>query len=535
MKTLLFVPTYNEKENVAKLIAKLQTVPFHIDILFIDDGSPDGTGEILDTLAANVPHVSVIHRQGKQGIGSAHQCGLRYAYEHGYQVVLSMDADFTHRPEDLVRLWEQRDQADVVLGSRYLTKDSLPGWNLMRRSLTIIGHVLTESLLGMPYDATGALRLYRIDRIPHHLFERVESTGYSFFFESLFILFKNQYVINEIPIALPARTYGSSKMDLREVRRSVELLVKTFLQSLITPAYFRVSVPLEAHEINLELRDMQGWDDYWQAKKTGWKVLYDLIASLYRKLLIRPALNRAIKAVYPPGAKLLHAGCGGGEVDSELRHYAEIIPLDISVNALHWYRRVNGNCPVLHASIFHIPTPDEAFDGIYNLGVMEHFTEQEIHGILKEFYRVLKPDATIVLFWPPESGISVRFFKLLTTILTWCGKKHIKLHPEELTRLTSRSQAQRLLESSGFALEEYSFGPGDLYTQVKIVARKVASVTLGRGASSSASHESIRPKPATWCLATAADPQPYIAAISRRTKTCVNAKGFLRHFCHDGG
>lgn len=472
MKALLFIPTYNERDNAPRLCDELLALNLPLDILFIDDGSPDGTGELLEEISSRNTSIKVVRRDGKKGIGDAHQFGVRYAYERGYQIVMSMDADFTHRPEDILRLLSLKDQADVVVGSRYMSKNSLPGWNLFRRVLTKVGHLLTVVLLKMPYDATGALRLYRIDNIPQAAFNLVESRGYSFFFESLYILFKNKFRVREIPITLPARTYGNSKMDFREIRRSVTLLLKTFAQSVISPAKFKISVPLGSAEINQKHHDPQGWDSYWEVQKAGWSVIYDLVADVYRKVLIRPSLNRFIKAHFSPGSKLLHAGCGGGQVDSQLREYADILPLDISVNALNWYRRVNGNCRVVHGSIFEIPLQDESVDGVYNLGVMEHFTEEEIALILGEFRRVVKPGGKIVLFWPPEFGVSVNFFKLLRNALSFLGKKDAKFHPDEITRVRSRAHVRGLLESSGFIMTDYYFGLRDMYTQAMIVGTK---------------------------------------------------------------
>jgi dolichol-phosphate mannosyltransferase len=188
------------------------------DILFCDDGSPDGTGKIVDRLALEFPHVRAMHRAGKLGIGSAHQDDVRYAYVHGYETLVTMDCDFTHQSADVQRLLEiaQPNGRVVVIGSRYMERDSLPGWNFMRRSLTHLGHFLTVKLLGLPQDATGALRVYKLVALPQELFNRVRSRGYSFFFESLFVLHRKGFAIEEMPIALPARTYGTSKMSLRE-------------------------------------------------------------------------------------------------------------------------------------------------------------------------------------------------------------------------------------------------------------------------------------------------------------------------------
>ena len=157
----------------------------------------------------------------------------------------------------------------MVVGSRYLLKSSLDGWNPWRKALTRIGHLLTLALLRMPYDATNAFRCYRLDRIPRQLFDVVVSRGYSFFFESLYVLHRNRFRITEVPIPLPKRTYGSSKMSLREVRNSVRLLFAICFKALFNPEKFEVGEEVEAAGTADALRDDQGWDDYWDGQKTG--------------------------------------------------------------------------------------------------------------------------------------------------------------------------------------------------------------------------------------------------------------------------
>ena len=171
-RMLVVIPTYNERENVSAMCGQLTALHLDADILFIDDGSPDGTGAVLDNLAKHHGRVRVMHREGKTGIGSAHQAGIAAAYEGGYSTLVTMDCDFTHSPSDIPRLVSAvlGSESDVVVGSRYLAPGSLPGWNLLRRSLTVFGHFLTTALLDMPEDASGAFRLYRLDRIPRELF-----------------------------------------------------------------------------------------------------------------------------------------------------------------------------------------------------------------------------------------------------------------------------------------------------------------------------------------------------------------------------
>jgi dolichol-phosphate mannosyltransferase len=216
-KILVMIPTYNESENVKKMCLEISKIGISVDILFLDDNSPDRTGLILDEIAKNVPRVSVIHRPGKLGIGSAHTDGIQWVYSWGYSHLITMDCDFTHSPDNIPDLLKYSEEYDVVVGSRHILDESLRGWNVWRKFLTRTGHLLTKILLRMPYDATGAFRLYRLDRIPFEVFGLVSSKGYSFFFESLTILNLNKYKIKEIPITLPPRTYGHSKLRFSDM------------------------------------------------------------------------------------------------------------------------------------------------------------------------------------------------------------------------------------------------------------------------------------------------------------------------------
>jgi dolichol-phosphate mannosyltransferase len=216
-KILVMIPTYNERENVRKMCHDISLTGLSADVLFVDDHSPDGTGDVLDELAKRTSRIQVIHRPGKLGIGSAHLDGIRWAYAHGYTHLVTMDCDFTHSPDNIPDLLKFSEEYDVVVGSRHILENSLSGWNMWRKCITRTGHLLTTILLGMPYDATGAFRLYRLDRIPGEVFGLVTSRGYSFFIESLTLLNLNQYRIREIPIALPPRTYGHSKLRFRDM------------------------------------------------------------------------------------------------------------------------------------------------------------------------------------------------------------------------------------------------------------------------------------------------------------------------------
>src|SRR5438445_4440145 len=203
---LLFTPTYNEAENIRSLIEALLKLGLRADMLVIDDNSPDGTGDIVAGMIQNHPNLKLWKREGKQGIGSAHLTALRYAKSEGYRLFISLDADFSHKPQDIPRLLELKDTHDVVVGSRFQRESSLREWNLFRRFLTHLGHFLTKALLQLPYDASGGLRLYRLDRIPTTLIDRIQIRDYEFFFESLALLHMARLKIGEFPIDMPART-----------------------------------------------------------------------------------------------------------------------------------------------------------------------------------------------------------------------------------------------------------------------------------------------------------------------------------------
>jgi dolichol-phosphate mannosyltransferase len=471
LRTLVLVPTYNEQDNAPRMVEALRALGLDADVLFVDDGSPDGTGRILEGLRATHPRLMVRHRSGKNGIGSAHLDGIAFAYDQGYQRLVTLDCDFSHSPEDIPRFLRESDDADVVVGSRWTTNNSLSEWNLYRRMMTGVGHVLTRVILGLRYDATGAFRAYRLDRIPREIFSLMRGKSYSFFFESLFILHKNGLRIHEIPIVLPARTYGHSKMTLRAASHSVRLMLGLASSYRRQPKAFHVPAPPVA--IDPSLRDPQHWDRYWQESQLRTKRVYGAIASLYRRTFIRPRLHRALRRTFGSGACLLHAGCGGGEVDQGLHEHLRITALDISPDALALYRTNNpAVVRVRHGDILALPYEDHCFDGYYSLGVVEHFTEAQLDRLLGEAHRVLRPGGKLLLFWPHARATSVMVLGLTHRVLASVGDS-TELHPPEVSLLASRDMARRILERNRFRLTSYDFGARDLWVQAVIVAERM--------------------------------------------------------------
>jgi dolichol-phosphate mannosyltransferase len=470
-KTLVFVPTYNESDNVENMVRQLLALGVDADLLFIDDGSPDGTGQILDRLAVEIPRLSVLHRSGKLGIGSAHLDGIRWAYDKGYECLVTLDCDFTHSPADVPRLISLMGSHDLVAGSRYLEANSLPGWNVVRRFLTSLGHFMTHQLLGIEFDATGALRAYDLRRIPRELFDLVRSRGYAFFFESMFLLVRNGFSVREFPIVLPARTYGHSKMTWSEASRSGRQLLSLWTRSMVSPERFHLTRDFQ--DVDPRLHDPQGWDAYWDEKEQPTAIAYEVIAGLYRVGIIRPQLERFILDNFADGSHLLHAGCGSGQVDTGLHGRMKITAVDISPSALRVYGRNNPAAKALrHASILELPYESDSFDGVYNLGVVEHFEASELRKILSEFKRVLKPGGRIVIFWPHARATSVAVLNTAHWFLNDILKKPTRLHPPEVSLLKSRQWAEELIESGGFRMVDYAFGVRDFFVQAVVVAEK---------------------------------------------------------------
>ena len=228
-KTLVFVPTFNERENAPRMCGEIHKLGLDADLLFVDDDSPDGTGRLLDELKPRYARLIVRHRAGRLGIGSAHFEAIQWAYDQGYQVLVTLDCDFTHSPSDIPAMIDAARRCDLSVGSRWVRENSLPGWNVMRRSITLLGHFLTKTVLGIPQDASGAFRAYRLDRLPRELFQLVRSRGYSFFFESLFVVNRNGFSIAEVPIVLPARTYGHSKRSAAVALRDAVFIFELYL------------------------------------------------------------------------------------------------------------------------------------------------------------------------------------------------------------------------------------------------------------------------------------------------------------------
>jgi dolichol-phosphate mannosyltransferase len=218
LRLTVVVPTYNEAENLPKLVSALFSLPLELRVLVVDDNSPDGTGNVADELARAFPgRVSVIHRAGKLGLRSAYLNGFKVALEAGAEAVVQMDADFSHDPQALVEMAKRLESADLVIGSRYVKDGSVDkNWPLWRKGLSAFGNFYARTILRVPMrDVTTGYRVWRRETLLSMPLERLQSSGYVFLVEMAYLAHCLEFRIAESPIYFADRRWGKSKMSLR--------------------------------------------------------------------------------------------------------------------------------------------------------------------------------------------------------------------------------------------------------------------------------------------------------------------------------
>ena len=215
-RVITVVPTYNEAENLPLLLPKILDRDARLEVLVVDDGSPDGTGRIADQFAAEDSRIHVLHRSTKGGLGAAYRAGLRRALDLGADFVIQMDADFSHPPEALSTLLEEIEEHDVVLGSRYLNGITVVNWPIERILISYFGNWYVRRVTGLPIsDTTGGFRCIRKELLEKVGFERIRSTGYAFQIELNYRFIRSGARIKEIPFFFVDRSRGESKLSLR--------------------------------------------------------------------------------------------------------------------------------------------------------------------------------------------------------------------------------------------------------------------------------------------------------------------------------
>ncbi len=218
MRITVVTPTYNEAENLPKLVSALFSLPLDLHVLVVDDNSPDGTGKIADDLAVKFPgRIEVLHRPGKMGLRSAYLNGFQKILDGDTQAIVQMDADFSHDPAALVNMVELLKTHDVVLGSRYTEGGSVDKkWPLWRKRLSAFGNFYAKTILGLPlHDVTTGYRMWRRETLSQMPFERIQSNGYVFLVEMAYLAHCLEFKVGESPIYFADRRWGKSKMSLK--------------------------------------------------------------------------------------------------------------------------------------------------------------------------------------------------------------------------------------------------------------------------------------------------------------------------------
>ncbi len=226
MQVTIVLPTYNEAENIQRLLPLLLELPDNVCVCVVDDRSPDGTGQIADDWAAREPRVTVVHRAGKLGLGTAYIAGFRHALARNADAVLTMDADFSHHPRYIPAMLEKAGQADLVIGSRY-TPGGKVNYPFHRRALSRTANLVARTALGLhAHDCTAGFRLYRDYTLKAVPLDRIFSNGYSFLVEMLTLMEARGYRAVEVPIVFDDRRYGQSKISSREIVKAMYTVLR---------------------------------------------------------------------------------------------------------------------------------------------------------------------------------------------------------------------------------------------------------------------------------------------------------------------
>ena len=226
-KTIIIIPTFNEKDNIKKIIHDVLELYPNVDVLTVDDSSPDGTGKIIKNIQENDTRVKLIEREGKQGLGTAYVAGFKYMLKNGYDVAIQMDADFSHNPKEIKKFRELIENYDLIIGSRYVQGVNVINWPMRRLLLSYFANIYTKVITGLPLcDSTGGFKCFRREVLESIDLDKIKSNGYAFQIEMNFKAWKHGFKLKEIPIVFTDRIEGTSKMSKKIVREAIFMVWK---------------------------------------------------------------------------------------------------------------------------------------------------------------------------------------------------------------------------------------------------------------------------------------------------------------------
>ncbi|MDP7464857.1 MAG: polyprenol monophosphomannose synthase [Candidatus Marinimicrobia bacterium] len=233
MKILAISPTYNEKKNIAELISRITLIPVEMDLLIIDDNSPDGTADIVKSYMAKNTHIFILEREKKLGLGTAYCEGFKWALDKGYDLVVQIDADLSHNPDDIPRMVEMSKSADLVIGSRYIDGVNVVNWPMRRLLLSYGANLYAQIFIRFPIkDSTGGFKCFKRDVLESIDLSKIYSEGYSFQIEMNFLTWIKGFKVLEIPIVFTDRTVGESKMNRAIVIEAILMVPKLFIKKI---------------------------------------------------------------------------------------------------------------------------------------------------------------------------------------------------------------------------------------------------------------------------------------------------------------
>jgi dolichol-phosphate mannosyltransferase len=234
-RSLIIIPTYNEKDNVSKIIPEILAQDEGFNVLIVDDNSPDGTAALVKEMQKNNDRIHIIERPSKQGLGTAYVAGFKYALTHGYEYVFEMDADFSHDPKALPLLLAKAGECDLVIGSRYISGVNVVNWPMSRLILSYSANLYTRLITGLPVrDATAGFKCYRRIVLENLDLDSIKSNGYSFQIETNFMAWRKGFKICEVPIVFVDRRAGTSKMSKHIIYEAAWMVWKLKFKSIFS-------------------------------------------------------------------------------------------------------------------------------------------------------------------------------------------------------------------------------------------------------------------------------------------------------------
>jgi dolichol-phosphate mannosyltransferase len=233
-QAVVIIPTFNELDNIRNLIPEILNRYPSVDVLVVDDNSPDGTGNYVESLAKENDRIKILKREAKMGLGTAYIAGFKFALKEGYEYIFEMDADFSHDPKEICNFLESIQNYDLVLGSRYINGVNVVNWPMRRLLLSYFANMYTRFITGLPVrDATGGFKCFRRKVLETINLDKISSNGYAFQIEMTYKAWKKGFRVNEIPIIFIDRVQGTSKMSKKIVREAVTMVWKLRIRSIL--------------------------------------------------------------------------------------------------------------------------------------------------------------------------------------------------------------------------------------------------------------------------------------------------------------